>query len=75
MISFLEAQAAEISPHDAIMPAGAITTCKDFIGFPMWGRDYLETLLPALDCRDFDGFVNAFDAIAKQDILLYYLYP
>ncbi|MGY2498864.1 polyphosphate kinase 1, partial [Klebsiella pneumoniae] len=64
-----------ISSYDAIMPGGRYHNFKDFIGFPNVGRDYLENpKLPALECRDFDGFVNAFDAIAKQDILLYYPY-
>ncbi|MFM5581271.1 polyphosphate kinase 1 [Aeromonas veronii] len=74
MISFLKLK-LQISSYDAIMPGGRYHNFKDFIGFPNVGRDYLEnTKLPALDCRDFDGFVNAFDAITKQDILLYYPY-
>ncbi|ARW81463.1 polyphosphate kinase 1 [Aeromonas salmonicida] len=74
MISFLKLK-LQISSYDAIMPGGRYHNFKDFIGFPNVGRDYLENpKLPALECRDFDGFVNAFDAIAKQDILLYYPY-
>ncbi len=74
MISFLKLK-LQISSYDAIMPGGRYHNFKDFIGFPNVGRDYLENpKLPALDCRDFDGFVNTFDAIAKQDILLYYPY-
>ncbi|MFQ2608566.1 polyphosphate kinase 1 [Aeromonas caviae] len=74
MISFLKLK-LQISSYDAIMPGGRYHNFKDFIGFPNVGRDYLENpKLPALDCRDFDGFVNAFDAISKQDILLYYPY-
>ncbi|MDM5094310.1 polyphosphate kinase 1 [Aeromonas rivipollensis] len=74
MISFLKLK-LQISSYDAIMPGGRYHNFKDFIGFPNVGRDYLESpKLPALDCRDFDGFVNAFDAITKQDILLYYPY-
>ena len=74
MISFLKLK-LQISSYDAIMPGGRYHNFKDFIGFPNVGRNYLENpKLPALDCRDFDGFVNAFDAIAKQDILLYYPY-
>ncbi|RWT78073.1 polyphosphate kinase 1 [Aeromonas caviae] len=74
MISFLKLK-LQISSYDAIMPGGRYHNFKDFIGFPNVGRDYLENpKLPALDCRDFDGLVNAFDAIAKQDILLYYPY-
>ncbi len=70
MISFLKLK-LQISSYDAIMPGGRYHNFKDFIGFPNVGRDYLENpKLPALDCRDFDGFVNAFDAITKQDILL-----
>lgn len=74
MISFLKLK-LQISSYDAIMPGGRYHNFKDFIGFPNVGRDYLENpKLPALDCRDFDGFVNAFDAITRQDILLYYPY-
>ncbi|HHQ4488020.1 TPA: polyphosphate kinase 1 [Aeromonas hydrophila] len=74
MISFLKLK-LQISSYDAIMPGGRYHNFKDFIGFPNVGRDYLENpKLPAIDCRDFDGFVNAFDAITKQDILLYYPY-
>ena len=74
MISFLKLK-LQISSYDAIMPGGRYHNFKDFIGFPNVGRDYLENpKLPALDCHDFDGFVNAFDAISKQDILLYYPY-
>ncbi|WP_421181632.1 polyphosphate kinase 1 [Aeromonas enteropelogenes] len=74
MISFLKLK-LQISSYDAIMPGGRYHNFKDFIGFPNVGRDYLENpKLPALECRDFDGFVNAFDAITKQDILLYYPY-
>ncbi|GJC04206.1 polyphosphate kinase [Aeromonas hydrophila] len=74
MISFLKLK-LQISSYDAIMPGGRYHNFKDFIGFPNVGRNYLENpKLPALDCRDFDGFVNAFDAITKQDILLYYPY-
>lgn len=74
MISFLKLK-LQISSYDAIMSGGRYHNFKDFIGFPNVGRDYLENpKLPALDCRDFDGFVNAFDAITKQDILLYYPY-
>lgn len=74
MISFLKLK-LQISSYDAIMPGGRYHNFKDFIGFPNVGREYLENpKLPALDCRDFDGFVNAFDAITRQDILLYYPY-
>ncbi|EKP0308845.1 polyphosphate kinase 1 [Aeromonas veronii] len=74
MISFLKLK-LQISSYDAIMPGGRYHNFKDFIGFPNVGRDYLENpKLPALECRDFQGFVNAFDAITKQDILLYYPY-
>lgn len=74
MVSFFKLK-LQISSYDAIMPGGRYHNFKDFIGFPNMGRDYLENpKLPALDCRDFDDFVNAFDAITRQDILLYYPY-
>ncbi|MGL5031801.1 MAG: polyphosphate kinase 1 [Aeromonas sp.] len=72
MINFLKLK-LQISSYDAIMPGGRYHNFKDFIDFPNVGRDYLENpKLPALDCHDFDGFSNAFDAIAQRDILLYY---
>lgn len=60
---------------DSVMDGGRYHNFKDFIGFPNVGRDYLENpKLPALNCMEFDAARNMFDAIAKDDVLLYYPY-
>ncbi len=65
----------KLSHYDNLLPAGRYRNFKDFIGFPNVGRPYLENKkLPALASSDFDRFENVFDAIKKQDILLYYPY-
>ncbi|MCQ1056995.1 polyphosphate kinase 1 [Photobacterium sp. DNB23_23_1] len=65
----------KVSSYDSIIPGGRYHNFKDFIGFPNVGRDYLENKqLPALESAQFVNARNAFDAIKKQDILLYYPY-
>ncbi|MGR5064262.1 polyphosphate kinase 1 [Photobacterium sp. DNB22_13_2] len=65
----------KVSSYDSIIPGGRYHNFKDFIGFPNVGRDYLENKqLPALESTQFVNARNAFDAIKKQDILLYYPY-
>ncbi|EGU49340.1 polyphosphate kinase [Vibrio ichthyoenteri ATCC 700023] len=74
MLTFLRDK-LEISHYDSLIPAGRYHNFKDFIAFPNVGRDYLEhKALPPMRCADFDGHDNSFDAIKKQDILLYYPY-
>jgi polyphosphate kinase len=64
-----------ISNYDSLIPGSRYHNFKDFIGFPNVGRDYLENKpLPPMQCADFDGYDNTFDAIRAQDILLYYPY-
>ena len=64
-----------ISNYDSLIPGGRYHNFKDFIDFPNVGRDYLENRpLPPLQCSDFDGYANKFDAIKQRDILLYYPY-
>lgn len=65
----------KVSSYDSIIPGGRYHNFKDFIGFPNVGRDYLENKpLPPLESAQFVNGRNAFDAIKKQDILLYYPY-
>ncbi|MCG3729257.1 polyphosphate kinase 1 [Vibrio cincinnatiensis] len=74
MLSFL-CEKLKISHYDSLLPGGRYHNFKDFIAFPNVGRDYLENRpLPPLNCADFDGYPNAFDAIRAQDILLHYPY-
>ncbi len=64
-----------ISNYDSLIPGSRYHNFKDFIAFPNVGRDYLENKsLPPMRSADFDGFANSFEAIKKQDILLYYPY-
>lgn len=74
MLNFLCGK-LQISNYDSLIPGTRYHNFKDFITFPNLGRDYLENKpLPPMKCADFDGFANKFDAIRKQDILLYYPY-
>ncbi|WP_217520566.1 polyphosphate kinase 1 [Vibrio metschnikovii] len=74
MLTFL-CEKLKISYYDSLLPGGRYHNFKDFIAFPNVGRDYLENrTLPPLKCADFDGYLNAFDAIRSQDILLHYPY-
>jgi polyphosphate kinase len=64
-----------ISNIDTIQSAGHYRNFKDFISFPNVGRAYLEHKpLPRLRSKAFSEHDTVFDAIAKQDILLYYPY-
>ena len=74
MVTFLTAK-LKMSFYDSIMPGGRYHNFKDFIGFPNVGRSYLENpKLSALNCHEFDRHLTLFQAIAQQDILLYYPY-
>ncbi|GAB0109859.1 polyphosphate kinase 1 [Pseudoalteromonas distincta] len=64
-----------VTHHDALIPAGRYRNFRDFIAFPNVGRQYLENKpLPALQSTAFNKHTSVFDAIAEQDILLYYPY-
>nr|WP_283164313.1 polyphosphate kinase 1 [Shewanella corallii] len=64
-----------ISNTECLVPGGRYHSFKDFIGFPNPGRKYLEhPKLKALKHPLFYKSVNKFDALARQDILLYYPY-
>lgn len=65
----------KISSYDSVIPGGRYHNFKDFMDFPAIGPKYLvNKKMPALNCPEFDGFDNPFDAIRVQDILLYYPY-
>ena len=64
-----------ISSTDTIQSAGHYRNFKDFIGFPNVGRAYLEhNELEEISNKAFAEHDTVFQAIAKQDILLYYPY-
>lgn len=64
-----------ISSTDTIQSAGHYRNFKDFIGFPNVGRSYLEhNRLEEISNKAFAQHDTVFQAIAKQDILLYYPY-
>lgn len=74
MLSFLCSK-LQISNYDSLIPGGRYHNFKDFINFPNVGKQYLENKpLPPMQCADFIGFANKFDAIKARDILLYYPY-
>lgn len=65
----------KISNYDSLSPGGRYYNFKDFISFPNVGPKYLENkAMPPIECADFEGYGNSFDAIRAQDILLYYPY-
>lgn len=64
-----------ISSIDTMQAAGHYRNFKDFIGFPNVGRAYLEhQKLPRIRNKQFAEHDTVFDAINKQDILLFYPY-
>lgn len=74
MVKFLLKELS-MKDFDSVMDGGRYHNFKDFIGFPNVGRDHLEnSKLPALNSKEFDNAANIFDAIEKNDILLYYPY-
>ncbi|EGA67261.1 polyphosphate kinase 1 [Vibrio brasiliensis] len=74
MLDFL-CEKLQISNYDSLIPGGRYHNFKDFIGFPNVGRDYLENKpLPPMECADFAGYANKFEAIKAQDILLHFPY-
>ena len=63
------------STREGIVPGGRYHSFKDFIEFPNPGRKCLEyPKHHAMECPQFTRSANAFDAIRRQDILLYYPY-
>lgn len=64
-----------ISSYDHIRGGGRYHSFQDLMHFPNVGRKYLEHRpLPALNSEQFNRYPTAFEAISKEDILLYYPY-
>ena len=60
---------------DSLIPGGPYRNFRDFLSFPNAGRAALENKkLATIPCSAFDREESALEAIAKQDILLYYPY-
>lgn len=65
----------KFASHDSTLPGGPYRNFRDFIKFPNVGGVSLEhRKLPRVPSFAFDNCDNALDAIAKEDILLYYPY-
>lgn len=65
----------KFTSHDSMIPGGPYRNFRDFIGFPNVGGVSLEhRKLPRVPSHAFDNCDNALDAIAKEDVLLYYPY-
>lgn len=74
IVTFM-AHKLHMSSIDSLMPGARYHNFKDFLSFPSTGEDNLENpALPGISSSQFDSAVNAFEAIAKGDILLYYPY-
>ncbi|WP_017445041.1 polyphosphate kinase 1 [Gayadomonas joobiniege] len=75
MLQFLKKQLHISDTNEGLLPGGRYRNFKDFIGYPNFGRKYLEnSSLPALTNQQFANHDSAFDAISEKDILLYYPY-
>ena len=65
----------DISSDQGLISGGRYHSFKDFIEFPEIGNKALSyDKLPAIEHNYFSNHPNAFTAISKQDILLYYPY-
>ena len=74
IVTFM-AHKLHMSSIDSLMPGARYHNFKDFLSFPSTGEDNLENpALPGISSSQFDSATNAFEAIAKGDILLYYPY-
>lgn len=74
MVSFI-ASKLKMTEIDSLMPGNRYHNFKDFLSFPSLGNDAFENpTLPLVRSAAFDKAKNPFEAIAKQDILLYYPY-
>ena len=64
-----------ISRNKGLIAGGRYHSFKDFIEFPSIGNKSLEYVkIPSLDQSYFSDSFNAFQAIKRRDILLYYPY-
>ena len=74
MVKFL-VKKLKMSDYDSISAGNRYHNMKDFLGFPSLGNTSLEyNWVSPLHCYEFDRYPTMFQAISKQDILLYYPY-
>ena len=74
MLNTLKKQLSIVS-NQGLISGGRYHSFKDFIEFPSMGNKSLEFVkIPALEQPYFSQSNNAFSAITKRDILLYYPY-
>ena len=74
MVKFL-VKKLKMSDYDSISAGNRYHNMKDFLGFPSLGNTSLEyNRVSPLHCYEFDRYPTMFQAISKQDILLYYPY-
>ncbi|MCC5856261.1 MAG: polyphosphate kinase 1 [Idiomarina sp.] len=65
----------KFSAHDSLVAGGRYRNTRDFVKFQNWGHRSLENKpLPPLEHPAFSQHRSIFEAIAAQDILLYYPY-
>lgn len=74
MVEFM-ASKLHMSQIDSLMPGSRYHNFKDFLSFPSVGTDEMENpSLHSLPSAAFDTAATPFEAISRQDILLYYPY-
>lgn len=74
MVNFL-VKKLKMSDYDSISAGNRYHNMKDFLGFPCLDNKDLEyEKFTPLHCYDFDSETTMFNAISKNDILLYYPY-
>ena len=74
MVKFL-VKKLKMSDYDSISAGNRYHNMKDFLGFPSLGNTSLEyNRVSPLHCYEFDRYPTMFQAISKQDTLLYYPY-
>ncbi|KFZ29479.1 polyphosphate kinase [Pseudidiomarina atlantica] len=74
MLYFLHHQLG-LTTHDSLVAGGRYRNTRDFASFQNWGhKSLLNPPMPPLEHPHFVKHRSVFDAIAEQDILLYYPY-
>lgn len=73
MVDFLSSK-LKFSKIDSMMPGNRYHNLKDLLSFPSISDDFEYPSLPLVISKDFENAITPFDAIKKNDILLYYPY-
>ncbi|MGN0895037.1 MAG: polyphosphate kinase 1 [Succinivibrio sp.] len=74
MVKFM-AKELKMSAIDSMMPGNRYHNFKDFLSFPSLGSDDMEnSTLSEIKSVQFENAQTPFEAITRQDILLYYPY-